>query len=96
MVLREALFHDWLYAHRGELPAGFHFYRDESCGSWRPARFTWSRQDADRLFARLLDTNTFVRGDHRRRNAYRMVRLFGWLAWRRKSPPPTVLAEGVT
>ena len=92
LVLREALFHDWIYAHRGEVPAASHLYLDECSGEWRPTGFAWSRRDADRLFARLLESNTFVRGDHRRRNAYRMVRLFGWLAWRRKSPPPAVLA----
>jgi hypothetical protein len=89
LILRESGFHDLLYAYRGDLPPELHLYDDG--GVWRPTHYTWSRRDADRLFARLLAMNEWIREDQRR-TAYRMVRLFGWRAWQRERPRPTVLS----
>lgn len=90
LLLREAIPHDWIYAYRGEVPPESHLYLDED-GTWRPTYTTWSRRDADRLFARLLGANPFTQ-NAQRRAAFRAVRAFGRRAWQRERPRPTVLA----
>jgi hypothetical protein len=76
-ILPAAVPHDWQYAHAGRLPAETHLYLDD--GQWKPATYTWSRKEADRFFGRNLRFCD-IRSDQRR-NAYRAVRLFGWIPW---------------
>jgi len=83
LILPAAVPHDWQYAFAGHLPPESHLYRDET-GEWLEAHFVWSRKDSDRFFARNL-TFCDIR-DHQRRNAYRAVRLAGWIPWRRGTP----------
>jgi hypothetical protein len=72
--------HDWIYEHRGHLPAGSHLRLEE--GIWVDVGLPWSRRDADRLFGRMMrEANLRKR---KRRRAYKAVRLFGWRAWRRR------------
>ncbi|MEE8251015.1 MAG: DUF1353 domain-containing protein [Gemmatimonadales bacterium] len=73
-----ALVHDWIYRHKGKLPASSHQYLDKN-GQWRNVIGQWSRKDADRMFARLM--REFGVSKFRRRMAYRGVRLFGWMSW---------------
>lgn len=80
-ILPAAVPHDWQYAFAGRVRAGSHSYLDPVDGLWKPVEFIWSRKDADRFFARNLRFCD-LRG-HQRRNAYRAVRLAGWIPWRR-------------
>lgn len=81
-ILEESLPHDFGYRHRGQLPPGSHWYFADS-GLWLPADHVWTREELDRLFARMLKLNPLTRAGQRR-SAYRMVRLFGRRAWRRE------------
>lgn len=82
--------HDWIYRHRGRLPAGSHQTHQD--GLWRdlsPDEYTWPRRDADRLFGRMM-RESGVAG-WKRRAAFLAVRAFGLRAWyRHTSPLPTV------
>jgi len=70
-----ALAHDLVYRYAGRVPGRFFLIEGEPCST------PWTREDADRLFARLLRESGVVRW--KRRSAYRAVRLAGWLPWRR-------------
>jgi hypothetical protein len=64
------LLHDFLYAHKGDPPAG----------SIEPAR-VYSRKQADQLFREVMKIEGVPAW--RRGPAYAAVRSFGWLAWRK-------------
>lgn len=81
-ILPAALIHDWQYTFAGKIPVESHLYRDPQDSLWKQADYIWSRRECDRFFARNLRFCCHIRGDQRR-NAYRAVRLFGWLPWRR-------------
>lgn len=80
-ILPAAVIHDWQYAFAGHIPSESHLYLDDKDGLWKPTGFVWSRKDCDRFFARNLKFCDIR--DGQRRNAYRAVRLFGWIPWRR-------------
>jgi hypothetical protein len=72
-----ALLHDWLYHHKGRLP-GEHYqinFEGEHDDTWA----TWTREEADRLFGRVMREFGYTRW--KRVWAYRTVRWFGWLVW---------------
>lgn len=69
--------HDWLYHHKGKLPAGSYQVKTES--GWEGVRYEWPRKDVDRLFGRMMRESGVV--PWRRRIAYLLVRLFGFCAW---------------
>ena len=79
-ILPAAVPHDWQYGFAGRIPADSHLYRDET-GEWVEAGHAWSRKEADRFFARNLRFCDI--SDGQRRNAYRGVRIGGWIAWRK-------------
>jgi hypothetical protein len=79
--------HDLVYYYAEQpLPEGTYLVDGE------PELEPWTRQQADRLFGRVLREWTFFEGEVRppvkrwkRRVAYRMVRLAGWRAWQRNA-----------
>jgi hypothetical protein len=79
-ILPAAVPHDWHYAFAGRIPPESHLQMAED-GSWIPANHLWTRDEADRFFARNLKFCEIRNGQ--RRDAYRAVRLAGWIAWRR-------------
>jgi hypothetical protein len=79
-ILPAAVPHDWQYAFAGRIPAGSHLYLADD-GEWKRADHLWTRDESDRFFARNLKFCE-IRNDQRR-NAYRAVRIGGWIAWRR-------------
>lgn len=66
------ILHDYIYAYRGVLPSGGIY----------PSDRTFTRRQADRLFAQLMAEEGVV--FWRRRLAWLAVRLFGWLPWARQ------------
>jgi hypothetical protein len=79
LIRAAALFHDWLYQHKGQLPERSYqeFYR----GNWRDVGMVVSRGEADRLFARIMREAGV--STVKRRLAYLGVRACGWWAWMR-------------
>lgn len=81
-----ALLHDFLYRHKGVMPPGSSFERPAAATviGWaetpRELR-SYTRRDADRLFARAMRECEVERAQRRR--FYRGVRIGGWKAWRR-------------
>ena len=75
-----SIFHDWLYA-RGGLVETLRW----AGGTWEPAATPWTREDADRLFGRLMREQGVVRW--RRRAAYLAVRAFAGGFWGRPRVP---------
>lgn len=69
-----SLFHDWLYRHRGRVET----LRWTAPG-WEAVGEPWTREDADRLFGRLMREQGVARW--RRRAAYLAVRAFAGGAW---------------
>jgi hypothetical protein len=74
-----ALAHDSLYRYAGHLPAGAH--QIHLTDGWADSGHLWTREEADRLFARILRECGV--GRTRRRLMYLGVRLGGWRSWRR-------------
>ena len=72
LVRPAALLHDYLYRFAGDLPAGSYVRSDDG-------PLVWSREAADRLFARVMREAGV--GKWKRRMAYRAVRTFAWRAW---------------
>lgn len=72
--------HDYLYRHAGKLREGVHRVYSHGTG-WVDAEHVWTREEADRLFARLLRECGV--GKLRRRIMYLGVRLGGWISWNR-------------
>ncbi|MBX3747302.1 MAG: DUF1353 domain-containing protein [Verrucomicrobiae bacterium] len=71
-----ALVHDWFYRHRGEVMVG---RRWAGCSHWESLVTHWTRDESDRLFARLLRESGVSKP--RRRLMYLGVRVGGWMAW---------------
>lgn len=75
-----ALVHDYLYRHGGRLPSGSFCRLDITTGEWVPMLHAWTREQADKMFANMLQEAGVSK--FRRRMMYRAVRLFGWRSWR--------------
>lgn len=72
-----ATVHDLLYERKGVLlPGEFQILAGKD---WINFDIPWTRQDADKLFARILRESGVSK--FKRRMAYRAVRLGGWTAW---------------
>ena len=84
-ILFAAFPHDFVYGYSGRVPSANHLYWHEG-GNWREAGHEWTRDEADRFFARTLRF-CGVAG-HQRRNAYRAVKHFGGSAWRKGTHRP--------
>ena len=72
-----SLVHDWIYGFGGIIPLDSHQILEN--GRWKPAAHFWTREEADRMFGRLMreaGTSKF-----KRRTAYWAVRLFGGSSW---------------
>jgi len=72
-----AVLHDFLYQHKGELPAGS--YQTFIDGSWQNIPNVWTRAEIDRLFGRIMREHGV--GPVKRKLMYYSVRLFGWWAY---------------
>lgn len=72
-----ALIHDYLYQNRGlPLPGSYQVHQD---GRWQNLDVTWTRQECDKLFARIMrEAGT---GKIKRRLMYLSVRAFGGFYW---------------
>ena len=70
-----SIVHDWLYANAGRVETL------RWAGTWEPVATPWTREDADRLFARLMREQGVARW--RRRAAYLAVRVFAGRFWGR-------------
>lgn len=79
-ILPAGVAHDWQYHHAGRIPPATHL-RLTPDGAWTRADHVWTRDESDRFFARNLRFCDIR--DHQRRNAYRAVRLAGWIPWQR-------------
>ncbi len=77
-----SIFHDWLYRHGGRVET-LRWTGDEG-SPWESVGTPWTREEADRLFARLMREQGVVRW--RRRVAYLSVRAFAGSVWRRHRP----------
>jgi hypothetical protein len=73
-----ALVHDWLYHHSGDLPESFQRWNPIS-EQWHPVGVPWTRKQADKLFANMLEASGVSK--IRRRLMYLAVRSCGWLWW---------------
>ena len=72
--LRQAsIAHDLIYRYAGWVPGAYYTIAGVPCEE------RWARKDADLLFARIMRESGV--GVGARRNAYRGVRLGGWLPW---------------
>ena len=47
------LIHDFLYEHKGKLPAGSYLIRTRMRG-WEEGKTKWTRKNADRMFCRIM------------------------------------------
>lgn len=90
-LLPAALAHDFLYQHGGRCPRGSYFVNGETVLE------PWTREDADRLFGRIMKECGVPRW--KRWPAYRAVRIFGWRFWSKPERKPLLrkaLPEEVT
>ena len=74
-----AVAHDFIYRYSGHLPMGAHIFHCQGKG-WRDTGHLWTREEADRLFARILRECGVSK--FRRRIMYLGVRLGGWRSWK--------------
>ncbi len=74
-----AVIHDALYMARGRMPTGYLLYEELSGGQWARHLARYTREEADRLFGRLMREAGVPRW--RRRLMYRAVRLVSWAFW---------------
>lgn len=84
-----SIFHDWLYRHAGRVETLR--WTGVETSPWATVDMPWTREEADRLFARLMREQGVVRW--RRRTAYLAVRWFAGAVWGRPcraepAPPP--------
>lgn len=80
-----ALVHDFLYAHKGDLPEGSYQKLDSSNSSnlkWIDLDEIWTRKNADRIFCRIMRECGVSK--FKRRMAYRGVRMFGWMFFKKR------------
>ena len=87
-----ALLHDWIYHHKGRLPG--QYYRIGFEGGLADTWVTWAREEADRLFGRVMREYDYTRW--KRVWAYRTVRWFGWLVWHNVVTPVRVVLFAAT
>lgn len=73
-----ALVHDYLYRHHGRIPQGRVQIMDH-LRRWHAVNKAWTRESADKLFARILRELGISK--FRRRLMYIGVRLGGWTSW---------------
>lgn len=76
-----ALLHDILYMWQGSFPPHW-FQVQDQYGNWVTCHKTWSRDQADRFFLRLMKASGVDKAT--RNKMYWAVKLFGWWAWRGK------------
>lgn len=76
-----ALAHDYIYRYSGHMPTGAHVFHRQGKG-WLDTGHMWTREEADRLFARILRECGVSKT--RRRIMYLGVRLGGWRSWHAK------------
>ena len=81
LIRAAALVHDWIYRHKGELPADSQTYYDNNCNDWEPCFGKISRAKADHLFLKIMKESGM--SSWKSKLAYRAVRLFGWYYWRK-------------
>jgi hypothetical protein len=75
-----SIFHDWLYRNGGEVTTLL-WEGDPAC--WTPHSDRWTREQADRLFARIMREQGVAKW--RRRCAYLAVRFWGRRFWKRRA-----------
>jgi len=89
-----ALVHDVIYRHNGWLPQGMQEIWNDGAEIWEavpvseatPDASRWTREDADRLFCRMLrEAGVSML---RRRMMFRGVRAFGWAYWDQDAKAP--------
>jgi len=73
-----AVVHDFIYENEGRMPEGT--WQREVKGKWVDVGTVWTRENADKMFFRIMRDSGMSRW--KRRLAYRVVRRFGWVAWR--------------
>jgi hypothetical protein len=78
LIRAAALLHDVLYRVQGQV-GGFGLQQIHIGGRWIKQASPWTREQADKLFARVM-REAGVR-KIQRRAAYLMVRAFGWSSW---------------
>ena len=79
LIRAAALLHDYIYRHKGRLPAGAYQHFDKESGAWRDLDAVWSRRATDRLFARVMREAGVSK--IKRRLAYLGVRVGGRFSW---------------
>lgn len=77
LIRAAALVHDWIYNFDGDLPKGSYQYLQDN--EWKPVIGRWKREDADRLFGRMMKEAGLP--GWKRWLAYRAVRWFGSTYW---------------
>lgn len=77
-----SIFHDWLYRHKGLVTT---LLWEGDPARWTPRVEPWSREQADRLFARIMREQGVAKW--RRRCAYLAVRLAGRRYWKERAMP---------
>lgn len=80
MIRSAALVHDFLYKHGGKLPTGC--YQQLAKYDWIDLPIIWTRENADRIFCRIMRECGISMV--KRRMAYRGVRMFGWMFFKKK------------
>lgn len=80
LIRAAALVHDLIYKYKGNLyQCGEAVFEVMERGRWVEVNAVWGREDADRLFGRLLREAGY--SPWKRRWAYRSVRVLGWTGW---------------
>jgi hypothetical protein len=74
-----ATLHDKIYDSKGRMGSNLYHFKD---GNWRECDRVFTRKDADDLFHAFMKPAGVK--DRTRGVAYWAVRLFGWVAWRKK------------
>jgi hypothetical protein len=82
LIRAAALIHDFIYQKAGKAPAGNNFFIYTGFCSISIS-MCFGRHEADKLFLRLMKEAGMTW--YRRTVAYRAVRCFGWLAWKKSS-----------
>lgn len=77
-----SIFHDWIYRNQGEVTT---LLWEGDPQRWTPHADRWSREQADRLFARIMREQGVAKW--RRRCAYLAVRFWGRRFWKRRAVP---------
>ncbi len=83
LIRAAALLHDYIYEHKGKLPKNTHQILKD--GVWIDASYTWTRNDADRLFCRVMREAGVSK--FKRRAAYYAVIVGGFFYWRQPYVP---------